>query len=223
MRTKSETRRQAILDAARTIFQEQGFDQATMDAIASRMGCSKATLYNYFDSKETLFMALMQQAAGEQVKSVFPMLHPGFEGDTLPEEVNEVLAVLDPAADLPATLKTFAERALSTFYTPSMLATRRMLIAASNKPEVGRDIYQCGHGRVIPIVQGFFAQAIQAGKLRQADPHIVEAHWRALVNAEVLDPGLHNVCPDLTPAIIEQTAARAVEAFLRIYGTEHSA
>ena len=55
MRTKSETRRAAILAAAGQAFHEQGFEGVSMAQIALNLGCSKATLYSYFESKEVLF------------------------------------------------------------------------------------------------------------------------------------------------------------------------
>ncbi len=60
MRVKTEERRQAIIEKAREVFQEEGFDRASMSEIAARVGGSKATLYSYFKSKEELFVAVMK-------------------------------------------------------------------------------------------------------------------------------------------------------------------
>ena len=46
MRVKSEAKRQAILDIAKATFIEQGYSNTSMSEIASRVGGSKATLYN---------------------------------------------------------------------------------------------------------------------------------------------------------------------------------
>jgi hypothetical protein len=51
MRTKSDERRQAILDVATQIFKDIGYERASMAAIAARVGGSKATLYSYFPRK----------------------------------------------------------------------------------------------------------------------------------------------------------------------------
>src|SRR5690606_8195549 len=59
---KSDTRRQAILATATAVFSESGFDRASMSDISARMGCSKATLYSYFGSKEALFLELVEEA-----------------------------------------------------------------------------------------------------------------------------------------------------------------
>lgn len=47
-----------ILDAAREVFAEVGFHTARLEDIATRAGFSKASLYNYYESKEVIFLNL---------------------------------------------------------------------------------------------------------------------------------------------------------------------
>src|SRR5262245_48083101 len=51
----ADTRRQAILDAALSVFAEHGFEAARLDEVAARAGVAKGTLYLYFQHKEALF------------------------------------------------------------------------------------------------------------------------------------------------------------------------
>jgi AcrR family transcriptional regulator len=51
--------RQAILEAARTSFGDQGYEGATIRAIAARAGVDHALVYHFYDSKEQLFAAAM--------------------------------------------------------------------------------------------------------------------------------------------------------------------
>ena len=51
-------RTQAILDAARTLFIAKSYDSVTMDDIAEEADMSRATLYNHFDSKESIFFQI---------------------------------------------------------------------------------------------------------------------------------------------------------------------
>ncbi|HWN56582.1 MAG TPA: helix-turn-helix domain-containing protein, partial [Methylomirabilota bacterium] len=48
-------RRVAILEAAKNVFSEQGYELATMDDIAERAATTKRTVYAHFENKETLF------------------------------------------------------------------------------------------------------------------------------------------------------------------------
>jgi AcrR family transcriptional regulator len=53
-RPRSEKARTAILDAATELFLEQGLEAVSMDEVAERAGVSKATIYRWWPSKETL-------------------------------------------------------------------------------------------------------------------------------------------------------------------------
>jgi AcrR family transcriptional regulator len=52
-RRPPEARRELILDAAGKVFFEQTFSPTSVDAIITRLGGSKRTIYNEFGSKET--------------------------------------------------------------------------------------------------------------------------------------------------------------------------
>ena len=66
MPSRPKTRRVVrILEAARARFLRFGFTPVTMDAIASSIGISKATLYKHFPSKEVLFRAVIFDLLGE--------------------------------------------------------------------------------------------------------------------------------------------------------------
>ena len=53
-RPRSEKARTAILDAATELLLEQGLETVSMDEVAERAGVSKATIYRWWPSKETL-------------------------------------------------------------------------------------------------------------------------------------------------------------------------
>ena len=52
-------RRRDILEAARSVFSEKGFQSATMDEIAEKAELSKPTVYLYFDSKDDLYTSIV--------------------------------------------------------------------------------------------------------------------------------------------------------------------
>ena len=53
--------REEILDAAEGVFAEKGFHRSTMEDVAGRAEFSVGTIYNYFNSKELLYHALIEQ------------------------------------------------------------------------------------------------------------------------------------------------------------------
>jgi AcrR family transcriptional regulator len=55
--------RQAILDAAREVFGELGYETSTVRDIIRRTGLAAGTFYNYYRSKEEVFAALADDGA----------------------------------------------------------------------------------------------------------------------------------------------------------------
>jgi TetR/AcrR family transcriptional regulator of autoinduction and epiphytic fitness len=55
----TDRKRLAILEAAVTEFERDGFTGASMNRIASTAKVSKRTVYNHFESKESLFQAIV--------------------------------------------------------------------------------------------------------------------------------------------------------------------
>jgi AcrR family transcriptional regulator len=55
--------RQSILDAAREVFGELGYETATVRDIIRRTGLAAGTFYNYYRSKEEVFAALADDGA----------------------------------------------------------------------------------------------------------------------------------------------------------------
>ncbi|GAA4691558.1 TetR/AcrR family transcriptional regulator [Pseudonocardia yuanmonensis] len=61
---RAERERQ-ILDAAVAVFAERGYANASMDAVAERVGVTKPVLYTHFGSKEGLLLACVSRARTE--------------------------------------------------------------------------------------------------------------------------------------------------------------
>lgn len=56
---RGEELRRHILLSAKDVFLETGFERASMDAVAARAGTSKRSLYAHFESKDKLFLAVL--------------------------------------------------------------------------------------------------------------------------------------------------------------------
>ncbi len=55
----NRVRRQHILEAATRVFAERGYDRATVRAVAKAAGIADGTVYNYFENKEALLLAVL--------------------------------------------------------------------------------------------------------------------------------------------------------------------
>ena len=69
-RTKSAAKTKAILQGAMKEFLSHGYAATSMDKVAKEAGVSKATVYNHFSDKESLFSAMIQ----DLVKNKFPSI-----------------------------------------------------------------------------------------------------------------------------------------------------
>jgi len=74
--------RQKVLAAALDLFAAHGFDGVSMNAIASRVGISKANVFHHFGSKEGLYVETMQHAC----MAFVPVLDGLEESDRAHEE-----------------------------------------------------------------------------------------------------------------------------------------
>src|SRR5437763_11095013 len=63
-------REQTMLDAAGAAFAAHGFHAASMDAIAAAAGISKPMLYNYFGSKQGLYLAFVERDGRDLLASM---------------------------------------------------------------------------------------------------------------------------------------------------------
>ncbi len=71
-------RRAQILRAAAVVFARSGVDGARMDDIVAESGLSKGTLYWYFDGKQELAIALVDEVVGAQYQQLQTLLEsPG--------------------------------------------------------------------------------------------------------------------------------------------------
>ncbi len=75
---EDSSKRRQILDGARKVFMDLGFDGASMGEIARSAGVSKGTLYVYFDDKNRLFGAGLHSVAVPAGRRIG---HPDGDGD----------------------------------------------------------------------------------------------------------------------------------------------
>ncbi|NIB42779.1 TetR/AcrR family transcriptional regulator [Pseudomaricurvus alkylphenolicus] len=78
-RQSREVRIKAILEAAREVFEERGYDKATVAEIAEKIDVVEGTVFSYFSSKRTLVLKVMEQFY-EQITELIESGIKGVEG-----------------------------------------------------------------------------------------------------------------------------------------------
>jgi AcrR family transcriptional regulator len=197
MRVKSEARRQAIIDVAKTAFSQQGFENTSMSEIASRVGGSKATLYNYFSSKEEIFAAVMESSATESIAGAFQLL----------EEENDILS----------TMQNFGLHYLSSILAPDIMAIRKMALNEADRSNIGRHFYENGPKKGWLLVSNYLQKQIDKKVLIPCDAGICAMHLKGLLEAEVLESYALGVMTKVDNQFIRNVVERAVTTFLRAY------
>ena len=203
MKMKTEAKRQTIIDEASQVFRSLGFERTSMSEICARVGGSKATIYNYFSSKEELFTEVILKST----EAEFEAVHQSIDAS---------------AEDIGKSLRHFGERFLAFIYSPEVQANRHMAIAQSRNSEIGRLIYQRGVLRSQQLISQFLENSMSAGKLRKAAPDIAARHLTSLLESELLDRFLYQLPGEIGAGDIKSCTARAIEVFLAAYASNAS-
>ncbi|WP_279024431.1 TetR/AcrR family transcriptional regulator [Gibbsiella quercinecans] len=199
MRKLTEERRQAIITAAAQLFQEIGYERASMDAVARRVGGSKATLYNYFASKEALF---------ETVVRAYSARFMADAADSLTEPGSEALS-------LEQKLTRFGERMLQVLAGDNQaLQIYRVVVGEAGHSDIGKLFYESGIQDSMAKLAQVMADAIQKGELEDGDPMFRAMQFTTLVKAETDILLFQRELPRYTTAQIKQIVNSGVRLFL---------
>ncbi|TCK07518.1 TetR/AcrR family transcriptional regulator [Marinobacterium mangrovicola] len=147
MTPKGRERQRRILDAAREVFLEQGFENASIGEIMKRAGGSMSTLYRCFGNKLGLFEAMMQQATNDLFDSVDDRVvwHDGLEEG----------------------LRSFGRRFIEQINTPNAIALFRLVISVNgaDREDIQRIFYANGPGRVRSRLTEFLSAQADKGRI----------------------------------------------------------
>lgn len=197
MKTKSEERRQHIMNVADEAFRELGFEAASMAIISARVGGSKATLYNYFSTKEELFVEIMLSSARKHCHSAFEML--------------------DDVQNDREILQKFAIEYMKFVTSPEVLEIRRMTISQALRSNIGKMVYERGIKVGWGKVSDFMTQCMDKKIFIKSDPWVMAMHLKGILEAGTLDPCLLGVDVDTSPAKLKKSVGLALDAFYRAY------
>jgi AcrR family transcriptional regulator len=201
-RPPKDERREAIVEIAKRAFIEFGYAGTSMSCIAARVGGSKATLYNYFKSKEELFDAVVGRKC---------------------EQISEMLcaAAMESHGDLRAALTHFGEHYLELLLSDESIGFYRVVIGeCARVPEIGQTIYNAGVRQSHSRIAEFLARVKETGQLRaDANVSVAAEQFTELCTAGIHRRRLWNVAPDPSVSDIHTNVANAVDTFMRAYGT----
>ncbi len=191
-------RERRILEAALKVFAETGYSGTTMDAVAIEAGLSKPTLYQYFESKEVLFSAMM---LGERDQMLEFFQHPSGKG-------------------MVADLLGFAWDYADTVLRPDMLSLARLIIGEVQRfPEIGHAYQEVGPDRLLRGIMDYLSERRAAGELEFDDPELAAQDLWGLILSAPRTQALY--MPDRLPgrAEIARYVNNGLRVFLKAYST----
>lgn len=205
MRTLTEQKRTDIINAASAVFLEQGYERASMDGVAKQAGCSKATLYNYFASKESLFEAVVRCfSTNFLMRAADELNHPETQSLLLSEK-----------------LQRFGEGMLGALTSDwKALQLYRMVVGEAGHSDIGVLFHESGVRESMNALTAVMEHHIASGELIGGTPALRAKQFSALVKAEVDELFLQRTLPNYTKSEVTTMVQNAVSLFLR--GAAHN-
>jgi len=196
---EESSKRRQILDGARRLFMELGFDAASMGEIAKAAGVSKGTLYVYFSDKNALFEAIVEEVGSVHTASTLD---------------------LDADEDLVAALNRFGMAYINMLCQPQGgSAVRTVMAIAERKPEIGKRYYGFIVSGWISKLAAYLEAQTHAGRLAIEDFELAATQFMLSCQATLFLPFLFQAKPAPSRermAVVVQSAIRMFRAAYEI-------
>lgn len=198
----AKSKRDRILEAAATVFCKDGYTGASIDAVATKAGVSRQTIYNHVGDKDGLFKDVVA-ALTEKSAAKFILLMEEF-----PDKPN----------DLEAELTAFSGHFLN--HMTQDKTSRWLLKLAENEsgryPELFTVWREYGSGRKRSLIAAHLSQLALNGYLDLDEPVLAARQFMALLTAEWRAEFQLGRFPSEEECA--GMAERAVKTFLRAFG-----
>mgnify|MGYP003604412644 CR=1 FL=1 len=150
---RGQARRALLVEAARELFLERGYEATSLDEIIAKAGGSRRNVYEWFGGKEALFAAVVESAC-EQILDSF----------IVPD-----LANVEPRT----ALISIGQRFMEALSDARMLGLYRAVVSEGGRfPELGQALFNFGpkqgYERLAANLQAWNAQ----GKISVRDPDV---------------------------------------------------
>ena len=195
---EDSAKRRQIVEGARAVFLAQGFDAASMSDIARAAGVSKGTLYVYFENKEQLFVAIVEEECLGHAEGVF---------DLNPDD-----------HDVEAALTRLGIAYVEFLCRPAKASALRTVLAIADRmPEIGKVFYETGPAFGIARLAAYLRAQTDAGILTVADCDVAAAQFMDACQSTMFKPVMFNFSEAPSPPRIGHVVGIAVQTFLAAY------
>lgn len=191
------SKRRQILEGARKVFLDLGFDGASMGEIARAAGVSKGTLYVYFADKNRLFEAIVEEEKIEQGKTAFNF---------------------DPDRDVDTTLPEFGRAYITVLCRPGGgSAIRTVMAIAERMPEVGSRFYTNVIAMTVDRFAAYLEARTQLGELVIDDYQLAAWQFMQMCQSTLFQAFIFQAKPSPSPDRIAKVVDSATRVFFAAY------
>jgi len=190
-------KRRQIIDGACHIFLTQGFDAASMGAIAQRAGVSKGTLYVYFKSKEELFAEIVEDQRRQQAEQIFNF---------------------DTSEDIEVVLRRLGAVFITSLCRPAGVSSLRTVIAIAHRmPQIGQRFYQAGPAFGIARLRAYLEGQVAAGVLAPHDCEVAAGQFIDSCASLIFRPMMFGALEAADATLVDRVVGMAVTTYLRAW------
>jgi AcrR family transcriptional regulator len=191
-RLKGEERRRVLVDAALTLFSQKGFRGTTTKAIAEAAGCSEATLFKHFATKDKLYSAILETK----------------------EQIEETLAQAMQAAarkDDAGVFRVIGLKGLTQMeYNASLM--RLLLFSALEGHALAQTFFESKVQKLHEFLGSYIEQRIAEGVFRPVNPLVAARGFVGMIAHYIL---LHKIYGVKRP--VGYSPEQAVETFVTLF------
>lgn len=196
-------KRGQIIEGAKRVFMRLGFDAASMNDITREAGVSKGTIYVYFENKEDLFGAIIEQerqritlmlkdilAGSEEVEDGLFRFGVGFATHiTSPQTINAMRTLIGVTTRMPKLCSRF-------FHSPANVRT---------------------------VLEDFIKRHVALGNLEVEDTDLAARQFIELASGTFFKLRLFGDLDDVPPdSDLDRTVRSAIRMFMAAYGRSGS-
>ncbi|PHN01228.1 TetR/AcrR family transcriptional regulator [Flavilitoribacter nigricans] len=149
-KTRRSSKRELILERARSIFTEYGYEKTTLDDIGSECGLNKASLYYYFRNKEEIYVQVLLTEADKYISDLQEKVQ---DYHTTEEKIFQYLL---------NRIRRYAEA----------LNVSQLSFSSVQKVEpMFQDLFQKIKNEEIDFLQQLLSEGIRTGDIEEVDAH----------------------------------------------------
>lgn len=195
-------KREQILDGAKRVFMEQGFEAASMNDITRAAGVSKGTIYVYFENKEVLFADMIER-----------------ERRRITETIRHAL---DSGQPLDEALKEFGMLFAAHMTADQTIRAMRMVIAANHRlPTLCSRFFSASSINPVSVLQDYLDRQVAAGILTCDDTTHAAKQFIELTTVGLFKPRIFGAMEEVPArSMIEKNVVSAIRMFLAAYGAK---